>query len=115
MAHKVFVYGTLRKNCVRGHVLADQEFLGKVETPPKYSLLNLGPFPGLAPGKNVVKGELYEVDDACLGRLDMIEGHPHLFERRTVELNGQEVYTYFFNTDHPEDEATIPSGDWVNR
>jgi gamma-glutamylcyclotransferase (GGCT)/AIG2-like uncharacterized protein YtfP len=85
-------------------------------------LVDLGSYPGLLPGEGEVTGEVYEVDDAHLARLDGVEGvlpgdraQSHYWrEVVTVvsgPLQGQQVQTYLYN--RPVDGCTpIPHGDY---
>lgn len=70
----IFVYGTLKRDQVRHFALAGQRFLGEARTLPRYRMVNLGSYPALLePGTLAVVGELWEVDAACLARLDHVE------------------------------------------
>jgi len=87
MKSVIFCYGTLKKGQCRGKVLSDQKFLGNAKTIPAYSLFNCGTYPALVKqGNTSVEGELYEVDEDCLKRLDRIEGAPFLYKQAKVEL-----------------------------
>jgi gamma-glutamylcyclotransferase (GGCT)/AIG2-like uncharacterized protein YtfP len=101
VAVKIFVYGTLKRGYCRADVLQGQRFLGIARTAPIYLLYDLGAYPGLVehcPGVEV-EGELWEVDEACLRRMDEIEGVPLLYRRGPVELSqpdidGAQTYLY---------------------
>ena len=106
MKHRLFVYGTLKQGQGRSVLLDGQTFLGEAQTEPHYRLLSCGPFPCLVeaeredvagPGVSV-EGELWEVDDECLARLDAVEGvDAGLFERKFVRLvSAEEVEAYFY-------------------
>jgi len=87
---RVFVYGTLKRGGGNHHYLAGQQFIGTARTPPGYALHSLGNYPGMvcSPADTAgVTGELWAVDDACLERLDELEGVDEgLFERITLRL-----------------------------
>jgi gamma-glutamylcyclotransferase (GGCT)/AIG2-like uncharacterized protein YtfP len=88
---RLFVYGTLKRDGVRRHVLAGQRFLGPVRTLPHYALFDLGPYPGLVSvvtNGQVVEGELYEVAENLRTALDSMEGAPSLFKLEEVEIDG---------------------------
>jgi gamma-glutamylcyclotransferase (GGCT)/AIG2-like uncharacterized protein YtfP len=99
----LFVYGTLMRGDCRHGALAGQIFLGEAQTLPRYRLYDVGTYPGLveaAPGL-VIEGELWDVDDACLARLDLVEGVPDgLYARRPVALTAPfehaRAQAYFF-------------------
>lgn len=98
----IFVYGK-----VRNLALDDQRFIKKTKTKPLYGLYSNGDFPCLVPsfpnhdvGKEI-EGELWEVDETCLSKLDKIEGHPVLFKRGQIHLADDNCYAeaYFWNQD----------------
>lgn len=99
---KVFVYGTLMQGYGNHrNYLSQSEFLGKGEI-TGYALYAVSSFPGvvLEAGEKV-KGEVYNVDDPTLKRLDSLEGEGSLYLRKQVEvlLNGQLVqgWAYLWN------------------
>jgi len=79
MKHHVFVYGTLKKGFPNHEdYLGSARQLGKYQTLEKYPLVLCGPryVPCMiySPGDGRhVAGELYEVDDECLNRIDALE------------------------------------------
>ena len=97
----LFVYGTLMQGGVRHRVLANQRFLGEARTQPSYALYNLGPYPGLvratANGR-AIHGELYEIDDGLIARLDRIEGAPSLFRLEPIPIENYpgRAFAYFY-------------------
>jgi len=90
----IFVYGTLKQGFNNAPILADQTFLGKAVIPgSKYRIVNVHggryPFPGLVESEHgsQVFGEAYEVNDACLRHLDLLEGVAHgLYARTQVQV-----------------------------
>lgn len=90
LSHWIFVYGTLKRGLCRAHFLTGQHFWGEVRTLPGYRMYNCGTYPGL---KQVdkdglsINGELWQVDDECLVRLDHEEGVAEgLYTRQVIEL-----------------------------
>jgi gamma-glutamylcyclotransferase (GGCT)/AIG2-like uncharacterized protein YtfP len=104
----VFVYGTLKQ----GHVRS-----GRWPRPPqsiavatiRAQLFDLGPYPGILPGDDLVAGEMwcFQPDDMreTLAALDAVEGFGQggrdLYLRRVVEAVdeqgvGRAAYAYFF-------------------
>ncbi len=94
--------------------LSGAAFLGSAQTTSEWALLDLGAFPGLVPGAGVVVGELYEVDEARLAKLDHLEGVPHFYRRGDVDLDdGRRVLAYILQPSaYPEDAIFIPGGSW---
>lgn len=103
MATNIFVYGTLMRGDCRHGALAGQTFLGAVKTVPRYRMYDVGTYPALveSPDGLAIEGELWSVDDACLGRLDEVEGVAEgLYARRSIKLQapfeGTAVQAYLF-------------------
>lgn len=103
MSVTLFIYGTLKRGDCRHSALAGQTFRGEASTESGYRLYNIGSYPGLveSPTGLAVEGELWEVDAACLARLDEVEGVAEgLYERRTIRLaeplGDLNVQSYFF-------------------
>jgi gamma-glutamylcyclotransferase (GGCT)/AIG2-like uncharacterized protein YtfP len=69
---KLFAYGTLLAGMRLHEMLADAHYLGPAIIRGK--LLDLGDYAGLVEGDAVVTGEIYEIDDPLLERLDQVEG-----------------------------------------
>lgn len=123
MTVHLFVYGTLREG-ESNHWLLEELSAVKVaecQTPPLFTLLNLGHYPGLIRGGNTaVRGELYRLNRSALDRLDRFEGHPDLFRREElltelkhihtdgVVVEGAVAYIY-------RGAGALPSGDWKDR
>lgn len=106
---RLFVYGSLK--CGRKHhsELRGAPLLGSVATAPKYVLLNLGDYPALSGGADVVYGELYAVESDILSSLDEFEGEAYC--RDKVELaDGTLVEAYFLR--EPGEFPKVEGGCW---
>ncbi len=107
----LFLYGTLMRGQSHHHLLAGQTFISNAETVPAYRLLRVASwYPGLiacAEGAGVsVRGELWQVDAACLTRLDEFEDvNAGLYRRQPVRLQlpadwrARAVQTYLYQGD----------------
>jgi gamma-glutamylaminecyclotransferase len=79
MKHRIFVYGTLKKGFPNhDRYMQSAEKLGNCRTAENYPLVLIGkryvPCMINAPGQGQqIEGELYEVDDDCLKKLDVLE------------------------------------------
>ena len=110
----LFVYGTLMKG-MRNHVYLEKaQFLGEGVTQPMFELLSNGSIPAMRDGGEVVKGELYEVDEETLKGLDVLEEvSSELYEKREIEVDGKKATAYLgksiFNFDTWE---KVPNGDY---
>lgn len=86
----MFIYGTLKRGFSRHSAISNQRYLGVAFSAPKYSIYHISGFPALVEDSVLGKeiwGELYEVGDECLAKLDEIEGVEHnLFQRREISL-----------------------------
>lgn len=116
--HLVFVYGTLRRGGVRAmtRVFPEAKFVGGACVGG--SLYDFGPYPGLllCETGSRVAGEVYEVGEEILKRLDEIE-EPAYYTRRSVEvsLGEQSVTCWVYEPDlelYPS-RTLIASGDWI--
>jgi gamma-glutamylcyclotransferase (GGCT)/AIG2-like uncharacterized protein YtfP len=117
---KVFVYGTLRKGERRNHILEGSRFIGYARA-KGFFLYKIKEFPGMVEGSGEVVGEVYEISEDLLEKLDWIERVPYLYRRELIEVtleDGQAifVYVYIYNGEIDEDyNEIIPSGDWKRR
>ena len=125
---KVFVYGTLMDREPNNFLLGDDAvWLGKGETKPIYTLYDLKYFPALAFGGDTsVKGEVYEVSEKSLNKLDQLEGYEPkspgkgFYNRQLilVRLKDRDIaaLTYFLDEAPTNVQGRvrpiIPSGDW---
>ena len=117
--HLVFVYGTLRRGGVRAmdELFPGAEFVGDARVSGR--LYDLGDFPGLLldeSGARQVVGEVYEVDDETLSRLDDIEA-PSSYWRKRVEVSvgNRETACWVYEPDPKlyDFRVLIASGDWI--
>jgi gamma-glutamylcyclotransferase (GGCT)/AIG2-like uncharacterized protein YtfP len=116
----LFVYGTLMRGQPNHHWLAGARFGGERRL-AGVRLYNLGPFPMAVPAGEEqphdhfyrVYGELWWVDAACLERLDGLEGHPRLYERRQLALDhGQLAWVYLGRPRQVRHSPLLAEGRW---
>ena len=116
--HLVFVYGTLRRGSPRAMSISfpNSKFIADAEV--SGSLYDLGAFPGLLldESNSSVVGEVYEVDDETLKRLDDFEASDN-YRRKQVEIlvgAGRQVcWTYEPDPEFYSPRTLITSGDWI--
>ena len=98
----LFVYGTLKK-AFREDFTLGAKFVGAYETEDRWILFDFISFPALIPGDSVVKGEVWEVPEDTLDKIDEYEGQQ--FTRREIQVRYTEegihgawdwVETYIF-------------------
>jgi gamma-glutamylcyclotransferase (GGCT)/AIG2-like uncharacterized protein YtfP len=120
MTHALFIYGTLMPGLRLEAEMHGARFLGAARVPGR--LVDVGRYPGLLHGEGVVTGEVYEVDDAHLARLDVVEdmvpgnraASQYWREEVTVcggPLQGQQVQTYVYKQ-AAQGCTAIPHGDY---
>lgn len=118
----VAVYGSLRKGMGNHRLLANQTFLSETKTVEKYAMYSLGGFPKIAlegPRVSQIVVELYEVDEAGLARLDMLEGyrgegHSNFYDRSAVQCeDGNLALIYHIEDNGGRQPEPVPDGDWV--
>jgi gamma-glutamylcyclotransferase (GGCT)/AIG2-like uncharacterized protein YtfP len=122
--NKVFVYGSLLSGMGNHVLLSDtkSKMLGECRTPRQFAMIDLGYFPGIVPAEKEpveILGEVYEVDDETLHRLDRLEGYNSsnpsygLYNRIEIDTEFGKAFVYTYNNRH----GFIPSrlvadGDW---
>ena len=116
--HLVFVYGTLRRGGVRAmsELFPGSRFVGNANV--NGSLHDLGAYPGLSldESNSSVVGEVYEVDDEVLNKLDEIEAPSHYWRKQVeVSLDDHKKRCWVYEPDlglYPR-RVLITSGDWI--
>lgn len=76
VVRRIFVYGTLKRGLTNHSYLVGQKFVSVARTQRVYRLYDLGGYPGMVPAPDdglSIEGEIWEIDDACLLRLDKLE------------------------------------------
>lgn len=87
--HYIAVYGTLKKGFSNYYAyLSDSNYICKGKTSMKYPLVVDGlPYLIEAPGiGHFVDVDIFKVTEACLQRLDRLEGHPNFYKRKQIEI-----------------------------
>jgi gamma-glutamylcyclotransferase (GGCT)/AIG2-like uncharacterized protein YtfP len=118
--HLVFIYGSLRRGSAGAMSIRfpGSKFMGDAKV--SGSLFDLGAYPGLQlDGSNsLVIGEVYEVDDELLTRMDEFEASSQ-YRRKRVEVSlGTEkkacwIYVPEENPELYAQRRLITSGDWI--
>jgi len=118
--HLVFVYGSLRRGTARAMSLRfpDAKFIAAAKVCG--SLYDLGAYPGLLLNKStsLVVGEVYEVDDELLDRLDDFEASSDYWRKQVeVSIDNHSVTCWIYVPEYqPEfysEQTLIESGDWI--
>ena len=118
----LFVYGTLMSGQSRFTQL-EPYVRSQQEASVRGHLHHLGDYPGMKLGDAVVQGQLMELEnvEACLGRMDSIEGflgfdrNDTLFDRTIVQVRTKQgivwAWTYVYAGD-VADDSIIEDGRW---
>lgn len=117
MKYRVFVYGSLKKNGWNHSLLEQSNFLGKAYI-RGYSLYHVASYPGMIKSENrleQVYGELYEIDEPTLKRLDSLESEGYLYKRELVSVRCNheniDAYTYIYLLD-TWNTTKVKGNDW---
>jgi len=107
------------KGCGNHHFVIGTKFLGEGETVNEYGLYVDGlPYVSENDEISTIKGELYQVSNRKLEQIDMLEGHPHFYERKLVDIDvggeTHEAYLYFYSRSFPY-HSLEESGDYRQR
>lgn len=99
----VFVYGTLKRGHSNARLLKESRFLRHDMIPGRLYFIGHNSFPYAIPALTSkicpdfprIRGEVYEVDEDVLDRLDRLEGVPDHYERISVKTDsGLSVWIY---------------------
>jgi gamma-glutamylaminecyclotransferase len=111
----VFVYGTLKRGCPNHFFLDQARLLGVARTVERYALYE-DEYPRLYKGEQVsrIQGEVYEIDEETLARLDRLEDHPHSYRREEalVELGPGRTLSAWIYFSPSGRGRHIPQGVW---
>ncbi len=112
---KVFVYGTLRTHATNWMWTLRPQ-IGKSDVVHGYVMYNSphGGFPIASPGKSheYIIGEVFDVTEKMLAKLDQLEGFPHHYDRTLVTTENDDVVWIYFQKDASKLER-IEGGDWL--
>lgn len=88
MISTIFVYGTLKRGIGNHGFIAGSEFLGEAVTVGRYALHIDGGLPMVDRDNpvSIIHGEVYQVNEDTMGRLDGLEGHPVWYRRELVTV-----------------------------
>lgn len=91
--HLVFVYGSLKTGFCNHHVLEDSDstFLGEAKTADESFLMaSYGAYPAVFRTKAnqgfSIAGEIFEVDNKGLERLDRLESNGRFYQREQIDI-----------------------------
>lgn len=115
---RVFVYGSLKAGQSNHRLLVagGATLLGTDTLSGAYRLVDFGAYPGLVrlgDGSNEnVHGEVYQIDDEILASLDILEGHPHYYERIKVQGRFKGTWVYMLPSGFADEGEHCAEGEW---
>lgn len=112
-----FVYGTLKQGYGNHRLLANATYLGD-GTVHGMQLYHGPGFPYAFTGDGKVKGEVYAVRPCDIGRLDALEGYPHHYDRKEVQVldaKGEITHAWMYYVHNRPRGEFIPDGVWSRR
>ena len=100
---KLLVYGTLKKGYPAEDLMEGGSLLQQDVVLYGYKMYTNGSYPMCVPGKSTDKivGEVWDMPEENIPRLDSYEGHPHLFSRTKLK-NLPETFMYVYQDDLEE-------------
>ncbi|WP_321428774.1 gamma-glutamylcyclotransferase family protein [uncultured Methanolobus sp.] len=117
----LFVYGTLRKGDPNHAHLKDSHFLCSTQTAGKYVMIDLGAFPGVLKHEDIsqmpvsaIMGEVYDISEETLEKLDRYEGEWYYREEIRLE-NGLAALMYFLKKIPLPNYKTVTDGNWIRK
>lgn len=114
---KVFTYGTLMKGQRAYGIFGDMKFISDGIL-NDYGIFEVGSYPAVVPVEGFrVFGEIYEVNEETLRRLDEYEGEGFLYLRKRLPIETESgtvpVWVYVYNRDVSSLELREPIGKWT--
>ena len=119
--NKVFVYGSLLSGMGNHSLLGNSKKLGESKSPAGFKMVDLGYFPGVVKsedGIGDVVGEVYEVDDDTMRRLDRLEGYNSInpdngfYNRIEINTDFGTAFMYTVNHGFTRGGKFVENGDW---
>lgn len=94
---KIFVYGTLKKGKNNHHYI-DKKIEKEITLNiPGFLYWKEGrPYPHFISNKYGIniEGEIYDLSEEEIKKIDKLEGHPFFFKRKETILDGEKIYYY---------------------
>ena len=118
-----FMYGTLmqksKSSAAENYTKQFGIFVDEAEI--KGTLYHSGAYPGVKlDGKNIVKGEVWRVDNKHINIFDEYEGYPDLYNKQktvatTISGKTFDVVVYTWNGSVKSPAFPVISGDWMTQ
>lgn len=91
------VYGSLKEGFQNHEFLANSDHIANMKLQGGYTMVDLGPFPGIVlKGNTSIYVELYQLnDELTLERIDRLEGYPYFYQKTVVTTPYGEAIMYY--------------------
>ena len=119
---KVFVYGSLLKGLGNHRLLEESTLIGTTRSPQGFNMVDLGAFPGVLVDEKITEGtvigEVYEVDETTMRRLDGLEGYNRdypergMYDKKLITTEFGEAFIYTYNSHFSGSTKFVENGDW---
>jgi gamma-glutamylaminecyclotransferase len=107
----IFVYGSLKKDFQNHYLLEDSKYIGEATTTDFYTMIGtkskafpyiISNYPDNA--GTCIKGEVYDISEEVLEKLDKLEGHPDTYTRRNIYVSADKdsliVFAYILDNQY---------------
>jgi len=85
----------MKERCPNAHFLTKAKLYGYKFVYDGYSSFRKGAVANIVEFKNsIVEGAVFEVDDECIKNLDRFEGYPNFYQKKEVEVHGEDGKLY---------------------
>jgi len=119
----VFTYGSLCRPCSNHAFIENQKFVAEAATIDKFHMVSFRGFPGAVDADKFenplpLLGELYQVDEAAMVKLDQLESNGNFYQRYELEVvttTGECVVAWCYvllNQDDYTYLPQVPHNDW---
>ena len=113
----IFTYGTLKQSHQNHKLLQDSKCIGHGILKNK-TMLNIGNYPAIIEGNDIIKGEIYEIDPSLKPALDEYERVGYLYrERKAIASIQNKAYyvSYYEWIDYGISYPILKDGLWYNQ
>jgi gamma-glutamylaminecyclotransferase len=114
--HKVFVYGTLKSGYCNHDLL--QGAKGYPAVAPQIDLYAGPSYPFAMRGQGQAVGEVYEVNNLLLKKIDRLEGHPQYYHRELTSVileDGKTIQAWIYLNNDAYPYPRVADGNWRPR
>ena len=108
---RLFVYGSLKKGFHNHGLLSNEKFV-REDSIKGYDLYSLGSYPCIIKGNNVIKGEVYDVNDSIYKWITAMELGAGYYDDTIKTVKGLIVHCFIIKTLPSYAQNEIKDGIW---